>query len=570
MAINLQIGSTVGDYQIIGMLGAGGMGKVYKVRNVISDRIEAMKVLLPDLAGDTELADRFMREIKVQASLEHPHIAALHTALRIDNQLLMLMEFVEGVTLEHKLKDGPLPLADGVEYISQVLSALDYAHQRGVVHRDIKPANMMLTPAGVIKLMDFGIAKAATDRRLTMTGTTMGSLYYMSPEQIQGAADLDARADLYSVGVSLYELVTGKRPFDGDSQFAIMSAHLEKTPVPPISLDPAMPQPLNDAILMSVAKDRSQRFQTAAAFRAALGNVAGVLKPAAVAAAAANASPRAAAAATVVAAPSKMPPGLAPAPPPAPKPKSGRSLWVAAGGLATALVVVGVIQFGPWKGTSAAQMPGGSAPIQSSAPLQQAPAQTSVQSPASRTPAQQVPAQQNPNTPSPSAASSSQLPSRPAPARTTAPAGSQLLRQAGTPLQTPPAGAQQQASPAASPQAPPTQPVSQSPPPQAQQQPSSRPAADPAKQAELQKVREDLVMLQTRASVLRDSLQRLQQQQASSGLGLRGDMREASGLMNSYLEGAVSALNAGDSGSARGFMDKAERQIEKLEKFLGR
>src|SRR5262245_49108368 len=119
--MDLQIGSTVGDYQIIGTLGAGGMGKVFKVRNVISDRIEAMKVLLPDLSGDHELADRFMREIKVQASLEHPNIAALHTALRIDNQLLMLMEFVEGVTLEHRLKEGPLPVGDGVEYASQVL-----------------------------------------------------------------------------------------------------------------------------------------------------------------------------------------------------------------------------------------------------------------------------------------------------------------------------------------------------------------------------------------------------------------------------------------------------------------
>src|SRR5215469_11677352 len=206
--MNVQIGSTVGDYQIVGILGAGGMGKVYKVRNGISDRVEAMKVLLPDLAAQPELSDRFLREIKTQASLEHPNIAALHTALRVDNQLLMLMEFVEGVTLEQKLKEGPLPIEQAVDYISQVLSALDYAHQHGVIHRDIKPANMMLTPAGAVKLMDFGIAKGAGDHKLTMTGTTLGSLYYMSPEQIQGAVNLDARSDLYSVGVSLYELVT--------------------------------------------------------------------------------------------------------------------------------------------------------------------------------------------------------------------------------------------------------------------------------------------------------------------------------------------------------------------------
>ncbi|MGA7240683.1 MAG: serine/threonine-protein kinase, partial [Bryobacteraceae bacterium] len=266
--MNLQIGSTVGDYQVVGILGAGGMGKVYKVRNAISDRVEAMKVLLPDLAAQAELSDRFLREIKTQASLEHPNIASLHTALRVDNQLLMLMEFVEGVTLEQKLKEGPLPVGQAVDYISQALSALDYAHQHGVIHRDIKPANMMLTPMGLVKLMDFGIAKGSGDQRLTMTGTTMGSLYYMSPEQIKGAAHIDSRADLYSVGVSLYELVTGKKPFDGDSQFAIMSAHLEKTPVPPVEVDPRLPQELNDAILMAVAKDPAMRFQTAGAFRA--------------------------------------------------------------------------------------------------------------------------------------------------------------------------------------------------------------------------------------------------------------------------------------------------------------
>ena len=168
----------------------------------------------------------------------------------------MVMEFVEGVTLDQRLKDGPLPAAEAVNYIMQVLSALEYAHARGVVHRDIKPANMMLTPAGVVKLMDFGIARSAADHKLTQTGTTVGSLYYMSPEQIQGVTAPDARSDLYSVGVSLYELVTGKRPFDGDSQFAIMSAHLQGTPVPPVTIDPRLPQLLNDVILMSVAKDR--------------------------------------------------------------------------------------------------------------------------------------------------------------------------------------------------------------------------------------------------------------------------------------------------------------------------
>src|SRR5215813_7029755 len=262
--MNLEIGSVVGDYQITGVLGEGGMGKVFKVRNTISDRTDAMKVLLPDLVSEPELADRFLREIKVLASLNHPNIAGLRTALRFENQLLMIMEMVEGMSLDQRLRQGGrLPVGEAVRYISQVLSALACAHERGIVHRDVKPANMMVMPDGTLKLMDFGIAKTAADTKLTMTGTTLGSLYYMSPEQIMGNQPLDARADLYSVGVSLYELVTGKRPFDGDSQFAIMSAHLEKTPVPPVTIDPSLPQALNDLILMSVAKEPGQRFQTA-------------------------------------------------------------------------------------------------------------------------------------------------------------------------------------------------------------------------------------------------------------------------------------------------------------------
>jgi len=195
--MSFQIGERVGDYEVIAILGAGGMGQVYKVRNIISDRIEAMKILLPNLESDPELGDRFMREIKVQASLDHPNIAGLHTAQRIGNQLVMIMEFVEGNTVESAIHKGPLAIPTAVDYTRQVLAALSYAHARGIIHRDIKPANMMVTSQGVIKLMDFGIAKLTADPKLTQTGHTVGSLYYMSPEQINGAATLDPRSDLY-------------------------------------------------------------------------------------------------------------------------------------------------------------------------------------------------------------------------------------------------------------------------------------------------------------------------------------------------------------------------------------
>lgn len=540
-----QIGSTIGDYRVIGILGAGGMGKVYKVRNTISDRVEAMKVLLPDLASAPELADRFLREIKLQASLEHPNIAALHTAVRVENQLLMLMEFVDGETLEHKLKAGPLPVEQAVDYSMQVLAALEYAHAHGVIHRDIKPANMMLTQAGAVKLMDFGIAKAATDQKLTMTGTTMGSLYYMSPEQIQGAATLDARADLYSMGVSLYELVTGKRPFDGDSQFAIMSAHLQKTPVPPIQLDSRLPQDLNDAILMSVMKDPAQRFQTAGAFRNALAAVAG--PQAASVTPAATAAPQAAAAAPQD---FRL---IEPTPPVARK--SRRGLWIAIGALAAIAAVAGVVELGPKKGANAAAVTG-NAPPPAAQPSAQpiapqavpAPPRETAQAPAAVTSppaAKEVPASVTPPRHTPPAAS------RTAPAKATAPAvpPPQPVAAAPAPVTAPPPAA-------AAPQTPAT--------------PQQAPAQSDAQRAELQDVREKLMLLDNRAQSIRGTLGNLQRAQQAQGYGLGGQYTGPAGLMDSYLRGASDALNAGDAASARRFMEKAEPPIAALEKLLNK
>src|SRR5437016_781187 len=268
----MNIGERIGDYEIVEVLGQGGMGQVYKVKNVLSERIEAMKVLLPNMEGDSDLAERFLREIKVQAAFDHPNIAKLYTALRASNQLLMVMEFVEGTSMEKLLAKGPLLVGETVDYASQVLDALAYAHGRGVVHRDIKPANMMRTPSGKIKLLDFGIAHMANSN-LTQAGTTVGSLYYMSPEQVKGGP-ADPRSDLYSLGIVLYEMVTGKRPFVGDSASAIMSAHLQQTPVAPNDMVPWVLGPLNEIILMAVAKDPEARFQSAAAFGNALQNVA--------------------------------------------------------------------------------------------------------------------------------------------------------------------------------------------------------------------------------------------------------------------------------------------------------
>lgn len=273
MSPDYAVGQRVGDYEVLGVLGAGGMGKVYRVRNTISERIEAMKILLPNLANQKELADRFLREIKVLASLDHPNIAAFRTALTLNDQLVMILEYVEGVTLASRLAQGPIPTTDAVNYADQVLAALTYAHKLNVIHRDIKPANMMLTPKGVVKLMDFGIARPSTENddntAMTVAGTTLGSLNYMPPEQVKGEA-VDARSDIYSLGVSLYELVTGQLPFRGDSGYALMAAQVKELPKPPITVRPDLPSALNEIILIALAKEPAKRFQSADAFRNAL------------------------------------------------------------------------------------------------------------------------------------------------------------------------------------------------------------------------------------------------------------------------------------------------------------
>ncbi len=257
-------GDTFGDYQILGPIGSGGMGRVFRVRNLISGRTEAMKLLRSDSSPELQLTERFSREIQLLAGLNHPNIASLYTALRINDEIVMIMEYVDGVTLAQKLRDRPIRLAEGLDIVSQVLLALDFAHSHGVIHRDIKPDNILLGPGGIVKLTDFGIARAASDPRHTRAGTLVGTLHYMSPEQIQGQTEsLDGRSDLYSLGILLYEISTGRRPFEGDSDLAIMMAHLEQPPRPPITLAPELPAGLNEVILKALAKDPAWRYQTA-------------------------------------------------------------------------------------------------------------------------------------------------------------------------------------------------------------------------------------------------------------------------------------------------------------------
>ncbi len=527
------IGSRAGDYEILALLGAGGMGKVYQVRNIISDRVEAMKVLLPNLEGDPDLADRFFREIKVQARLEHPNIAALYTALRLDNQLVMLMEYVEGVTLEAMLKHGPIPIEKAVDYIAQVLSALSYAHARGIVHRDLKPANMILTPKGMVKLMDFGIAKLGADRKLTQTGATVGSLFYMSPEQIKGATDLDSRSDLYSLGVSLYEIVTGARPFQGDSEYSIMAAHLEKTPVPPIEIDSSMPPALSEIVLMSIEKEPAKRFQTADAFRAALLNV--------------GARPAAAPPPHMAVAP-PPPPFMPPPPsmpPPAARTRQGghRGLYLALGSLVTIMVlVVAAMQLPKFWRTRAAN-PAETPAVNATAPSDIPAATTTAE----------------PSTPAPT-----QTDQQPAEPRVQEP------RPVNTQTRSQPAVRRNEATPRAEAPVEPAAPQRQEPPPP-QTSPAAvpAPAPAPANAAEIQQAREQLMLLGIRAGAVKTSLANLQREQSRQGLGLRADIAASAQRMEYYLDETEAALKRGDPAAAKKNLDAGERVVSKLESFLG-
>jgi serine/threonine protein kinase len=265
----LKVGDIIGDYQVEGFLGQGGMGTVYRVRNLVSEREEALKIVLSEAGGSADLTNRFLREVKIHASLDHPNIAGMRTALRVNDQFVMIMELVDGATLEQRLSHGPVPVPQGIHWISSVLSALEYAHARSVIHRDVKPSNIMISPTDVVKLMDFGIARSETNPAITQAGVAVGSINYMSPEVVQGL-EPDARSDVYSVGVTLFEVLTAHRPFVGKNDYEVMRAHLEQIPASPDSLNPHVPAALAAIVLKAIAKKPEDRFQNAIEFLDAL------------------------------------------------------------------------------------------------------------------------------------------------------------------------------------------------------------------------------------------------------------------------------------------------------------
>jgi serine/threonine-protein kinase len=586
MTAEFTVGQSVGDYEVLSILGLGGMGKVYKVRNVISDRMEAMKVLLPDLNSHQSLADRFLREIRLLASLNHPNIAALRTALTYENQLVMIMEFVEGETLANRIARAPISTAEAVNYSQQILSALSYAHKQNIIHRDIKPANMMLTPQSVVKLMDFGIARSGTDGSLTSTGTTLGSLNYMPPEQVRGEA-ADARSDLYSFGISLYELLTGKLPFQGDSQYSLMTAQLNQQPAPPISLRSDVPPALNEIILMAMAKEPADRFQSADAFCNALKSVPvsnlpgqgttfapmtkppmspddtlmGTLAPGAGAMGRMVSPPATTQAAVRVPVPppsqprspsaiptvpmAPAPAAAAPAePPPAaytPPPRSSsRGLWLAIGSLLGAGVLIAAGVYIPRRMKTHADpdqtnLPAQSTPDSSTKPNTGTDAPVSVTTPVGSV---NVDEKGNVSVQAPGVSVNATADGN---VNVTAP-GTSVHAGAKT-------KAFREGSTAGQAMAPPV-------------------PAGPSPE-EIAKMEDEADHLNIRAATASRSVDTLRQQQQAEGYNLRADIASAAERMQLYLAKGDAALKARDMANAQKYFNLADAEISKVEKFLG-
>lgn len=265
------VGQMLTEYQITEKLGRGGMATVFKAIQTTLRRPAAIKVLDPQLAGDTSLLARFHQEAISAANLEHPHIVPIYEVDEAQGFHFIAMKYIAGNSLKEIIaRDGQLALSRVQYLVDQIADALDYAHERGFLHRDVKPSNVMVEAKDYAYLMDFGLARPIESSQLTVAGTVMGTPDYMSPEQAQGDEDLDRRTDVYSLGMMLYEMLTGRAPFSGLSPTAVIFAQITQMPPPARTLRPDLPVGVEAVVHRAIAKNKTARYETAGALAAAL------------------------------------------------------------------------------------------------------------------------------------------------------------------------------------------------------------------------------------------------------------------------------------------------------------
>jgi serine/threonine protein kinase len=593
MEPSAMIGKKIANYQITEKLGEGGMGVVYKGMDTNLGRPVAVKMLTAELAHNPEIVERFRAEARAQANLNHANLAVLYAFLVEDGTAFMVMEFVEGQTFEQMIRaGGPIPPEKALPLFKQALSGVGAAHRMGIVHRDIKPSNIMLNTAGIVKVMDFGIAKVVGTRGMTRTGMQLGTPAYMAPEQIQNKP-IDTRTDIYALGITLYQMLSGQLPFQHDSDFETMNSQVAATPPPMQQMFPYAPIQYQNVVMKALEKDPNNRFQTVEAFSAALENPEGVIPSgiaATVIATGAGAAPTgrtvmensgAAMASTPPMATTPAPaiaktvmqPGVTPLPPnasalppyaqalPPVIPKkggwnSGHTFAVAA--VAVIAIVLAVVYF---------QKRGA---VVTSAQVN-APSSTSSQNSALGSPqvAAPAPAATVPDdlmksgtasdpsaaSPVPGGSAASNAPMKPVASVKTGGGAAVAVSAPGAKVNVSPNGAVQVNAPGVSVSVP-----AQEPPPNMSGMSTQ----------EVDELEHRIDQLASRAAAINSSLDRMQKQQAASGYGLRGDMVAAQASMKLNLQKAQGYMEHGDPVKAKKCADTAATNAETLEQFLGR
>ena len=596
MEPSAMIGKKIANYEITGKLGEGGMGVVYKGMDTNLSRPVAVKMLTAELAHNPEIVERFRAEARAQANLNHANLAVLYAFLVEDGTAFMVMEFVEGQTFEQMIRArGPIPPETALPLFKQALLGVGAAHRMGIVHRDIKPSNIMLNTAGVVKVMDFGIAKVVGTRGMTRTGMQLGTPAYMAPEQIQNKP-IDTRTDIYALGITLYQMLSGQLPFQHESDFETMNSQVAATPPPMQQMFPYAPIQYQNVVMKALEKDPNNRFQTVEQFSTALENPESVVPSgiaATVIATGAGAAPTgrtvmevsgaaASSAAAMQSTPAIAPviaktvmqAGVAPAAatpatildsaqalPPLPVKKGGwnSGYTFAAVAVVAAVIILAVVSFGR-KGSVVTS-------AQINAPSSTASQNSALASPpvAAQAPAASVPddlmksgtaSDPSAASPVPGSGGASTAPMKPVASVKTGGGASVAVNAPGAKVNVSPNGGVQVSAPGVSVSVPAAQ--------------EAPPNMSGMSQQEVDELEHRIDQLGSRAAAINSGLDRMQKQQAASGYGLRGDMVAAQASMKMNLQKAQSSMEHGDPAKAKKYADAAAANAETLEQFLGR